>query len=97
MTAVPIEPVPRCCDVHDDWSVLCEHLMAGFPAVPANEVVIEVAKARQAVERFALPQDEQFSTAELMARYHLMVLDGQIMAVARLDPESHVRRAAESA
>lgn len=81
----------RCCDSHDDWRTLAEHLVAGFPSVAAGDVLRELARARDAVVAFSLEGGEQFGVAELMTRHQLMLLSGTVREIARLDPERHVR------
>ena len=85
-------PLPRCCDSHDDWRTLAEHLVDDFPDLPAGDVLRELANAKAAVMEFALDDAEAFSVAELMARHQLMLLTGQVQDIARLDPERHTRR-----
>src|SRR3954447_9190238 len=81
----------RCCDAHDDWRVLAEHLVEAFPAVAAGDVLRELARARDAVVAFSLDDSSQFGVAELMSRHQLMLLSGEVRDIARLDPERHVR------
>src|SRR3954447_4238794 len=83
----------RCCDSHDDWRILAEHLVEAFPAVAAGDVLRELARARDAVVAFALDEKDQFGVAELMARHQLLLLSGEVRDIARLDPERHVRSA----
>ena len=83
----------RCCDAHDDWRTLAEHLIAAFPAVAAGDVLRELARARDAVVAFSLDDSDQFGVAELMTRHQLMLLSGEMREIARLDPERHVRGA----
>jgi hypothetical protein len=81
----------RCCDSHDDWRALAEHLIDAFPAVAAGDVLRELARSRDAVIAFSLEEREQFGVAELMTRHQLMLLSGEVRDIARLDPERHVR------
>jgi len=81
----------RCCDIHDDWRTLAEHLIEGFPSVAAGDVLRELARARDAVVAFSLDTSDQFGVAELMTRHQLMLLSGEVRDIARLDPERHVR------
>jgi hypothetical protein len=81
----------RCCDVHDDWRTLAEHLVEAFPNVAAGDVLRELARARDAVMAFSLEDREQFGVAELMTRHQLLLLSGEARDIARLDPERHVR------
>jgi hypothetical protein len=81
----------RCCESHDDWRTLAEHLVAAFPAVAAGDVFRELARSRDAVVAFSLDTSDQFGVAELMTRHQLMLLSGEVRDIARLDPERHVR------
>lgn len=81
----------RCCETHDDWRTLAEHLIDGFPSVAAGDVLRELGRARDAVLAFSLDVSDQFGVAELMARHQLMLLSGEVRDIARLDPERHVR------
>ena len=81
----------RCCDTHDDWRTLAEHLVDGFPSVAAGDVLRELARARDAVVAFSLDEADQIGVAELMTRHQLMLLSGEMREIARLDPERHVR------
>ena len=83
----------RCCDTHDDWRTLAEHLVEAFPAVAAGDVLRELARARDAVVAFALDEKDQCGVAELMTRHQLLLLSGEARDIARLDPERHVRSA----
>ena len=85
-------PLPRCCDSHDDWRTLAEHLVKDFTGLPAGDVLRELTNAKAAVTGFALDDVEALSIAELMARHQLMLLTGQVQDIARLDPERHARR-----
>ena len=87
-----LEPLPRCCASHDDWRTLAEHLVKDFPAMPSGDVVRELARAKAAAENFGLDVTELFDVAELMARHQLMLLNGDLPDIARLDPERHLRR-----
>jgi hypothetical protein len=87
-----LEPLPRCCDSHDDWRTLAEHLVKDFQALPAGDVVRELSRAKTAAEGFGLTTAEMFDVAELMARHQLMLLGGDLPDIARLDPERHTRR-----
>jgi hypothetical protein len=97
MTAEALPRPQPCCDTHDTWTELCEHLVKRFPEVAAADVVDEVNRARAAIEVFALPLDQQLETGEIIARHGLMIATGQIPDVARLDPESHNKRQREAA
>lgn len=81
----------RCCDSHDDWRTLAEHLVEAFPAVAAGDVLRELTRAKEAVVAFSLDESDQFGVAELMTRHQLMLLSGEVRDIARLDPERHVR------
>lgn len=85
-------PLPRCCPSHDDWRVLTEHLIADFPALPAGDVLRELAQAKAATGTFAVDEAQRLDVAELMARHQLLLLSGDTEDLARLDPEQHSRR-----
>jgi hypothetical protein len=90
-------PTPRCCDCHDGWAELAQHLIDLFPAMRAQEVMDVVLRSRRSVEDFGLPISEHLQTVEIMARYQLMQLTGQVPDNARLKPEEHARRSTKPA
>jgi hypothetical protein len=65
--------IPRCCDVHDDWPVLAQHLLDDFPTASIREVIRTLYKARTVVDGFGLAPPDQLLVAELMTRHRLMV------------------------
>jgi hypothetical protein len=89
--ATDLTQLARCCEAHDDWRVLAEHLVADFPSVAAGDVVRELTRAKDAVAAFALDEADAFAVAELMSRHQLLLLTGEARDIARLDPERHVR------
>jgi hypothetical protein len=91
MTQSDVEPLPRCCERHDDWRTLAEHLVDDFTELKAGDVVREIDRAKQATGQFGLAEAEQLQVTELMARHQLMLLSGRLSDVARLDPERHLR------
>jgi len=96
MTSSTDLKLQRCCDSHDDWRTLAEHLVAAFPSIAAGDVLRELARSRDAVVAFSLEESEQFGVAELMARHQLLLLSGEVRDIARLDPERHMRTAETS-
>lgn len=93
MTAA-VERMPRCCPAHEDWKTLSAHLVAEFPSLESRIVLTEITRSRDSVERFGLGAAEGLEVAEIIVRHQLMLLTGDIGDAARLDPESHRRRAA---
>lgn len=93
MTAVDQDRVRRCCDGHDSWQKLTEHLFSDYSDVPADQVVGQVARAQSAVNTFGIDTAEQLDMAEVLVRHQLMLLTGEVPDAARLDPEVHVRSA----
>jgi len=85
------EPLPRCCERHPDWATLSQHLVDEFPAIPIGDLVREVSRAKDAVERVDLPGDEALEIGELIVRHQLMLRAGHLPDAARLDPEKHAR------
>jgi hypothetical protein len=85
-------PTPRCCPSHDGWAELSQHLIDLFPAMRAPEVLDVVLRSRASVEAFGLPENEHLQTVEIMSRYQLMQLSGQVPDNARLKPEDHAGR-----
>jgi hypothetical protein len=85
-------PTERCCKVHTSWDELADHLVQRFPQIRDSEVVDVVVRSRRAAEDFDLPEDEHLETVELMARYQLLQLSGEMATTVRLDPESHRRK-----
>jgi hypothetical protein len=86
-----LSPILKCCDTHDGWGELAEHLVALFPELRVGEVVDVIRRARHAVNEFGLPENEQLQTVEIMVRYQLLQISGQMVTGARLDPETHHR------
>jgi hypothetical protein len=84
-----LSPVLKCCETHDGWGELAEHLVALFPDVRVGEVVDVIRRARDAVTDFGLPEGEHLQTVEIMVRYQLLQISGQLVTGARLDPENH--------
>lgn len=95
--ALPVDRSAPCCEQHDDWVELCQHLIDRFPDVTTREVVEELSRCRKAIETFGLSDAEQLATGEVMARHGLLVAAGDVADVARLDPESHRRARVVSA
>jgi hypothetical protein len=89
-----VETLPRCCETHPDWPTLSQHLVEDFPDVPVDDLVREVRRAREAVERVSLPIEEALAIGELVIRHQLMMRAGHVREVARLDPERHRRASA---
>lgn len=88
------ETIPRCCDTHLDWPTLSQHLVEEFPEIPIEDLIDEVRRAKDAVERVSLPADEALAVGELIVRHQLMMRSGLTREVARLDPERHRRTSA---
>lgn len=86
-----LSPFMKCCETHDGWGELAEHLVALFPELRAAEVVDVLRRARDAAIDFELPENEQLQTVEIMVRYHLLQISGRLVTGARLDPENHHR------
>ncbi|HVW80150.1 MAG TPA: hypothetical protein VHB69_04330 [Mycobacteriales bacterium] len=79
----------RCCPKHADWRVLADHLLSDFATEPAERVLRYLLDARVLTERMALTDEDALETAELMARYTLMVGLGMLADSARTDPQTH--------
>src|SRR3954453_4701375 len=90
-TAEPT-PLPRCCVEHPDWETLLDHLTTDFNELASNDVLRELARARQAVRIVTLDAADALQVAELIARPQLMLAAGRIGDGPRLDPEVHRRR-----
>jgi hypothetical protein len=86
-----LSPVLRCCESHDGWGELAEHLVALFPELRVGEVVDVMRRSRDAAVEFELPESEQLQTVEIMVRYQLLQISGRLVTGARLDPENHHR------
>lgn len=74
-----------------NWADLCVTLIGEFPSVDRAVVVEEVARARIATGLFGLSIDKQVKSSATIARNNLRLLTGEA-DLARLDPESHIRR-----
>jgi hypothetical protein len=79
----------------EDWATLAHSLVERFPQVAAGEVVENLTRNRRAVESFGVAEAEQRETVELMTRYQLMQLTGEVPDNARYKPEQHVPRIRE--
>jgi hypothetical protein len=86
-----LSPIMKCCETHDGWGELAEHLVALFPELRVGEVIDVMRRARDAVTEFGLPDSEHLQTVEIMVRYQLLQISGQLVTGARLDPENHRR------
>src|SRR4051794_34143710 len=85
-------PLPRCCLEHPDWETLLSHLTTDFTELASNDVLRELARARQAVRIVTLDAADALRAAELTPRPQLMLAAGRMGDAARLDPEVHRRR-----
>lgn len=92
MSAIEVQPMPRCCPRHQSWRQVADHLTRAFPDSPTAEVHGEIVRARGACQRFGLPLDDQLDIAERIARHQMMLRAGQIPDNSRLDPEVHTLR-----
>jgi hypothetical protein len=81
-----------CCDSHEDWPHLTQHLVESFPDIPLVEIVAIVNRTRQAEKAFGLPDAEHLATAEIIVRHQLIQLAGLGRSTPRLVPESHPKR-----
>jgi hypothetical protein len=86
-----LTPVLKCCESHDGWGEVAEHLVALVPDPRVGKVVDVMRRARDAVNAFGLPENEHLQTVEIMVRYQLLQISGHLVTDARLDPESHRR------
>jgi hypothetical protein len=66
-----------------DWATLAQALIERFPQIAAGEVVENLTRNRRAVEAFGVAEAEQRATVELMTRYQLMQLSGEVPDNAR--------------
>jgi hypothetical protein len=88
-----LEKIQRCCEQHDDWPTLAQHLLAAYPEAGIRDVIRELHQAREAVSDKGFDEADQRDLAEVIARNQLMVLTGRAPDAARLDPERHQRTA----
>jgi hypothetical protein len=86
------ERLPRCCEQHTDWPTLAEHLTVAFSQLSEGDIRAELAEARSVIQRFSLEEIDAIEVAELIVRHQLMLRTGEVPDVARLDPETHIRR-----
>jgi hypothetical protein len=86
-----LSPIMKCCETHDGWGELAEHLVSLFPDLRVGEVVDVMRRSRDAAVEFELPENEQLQTVEIMVRYQLLQISGRLVTGARLDPENHHR------
>jgi hypothetical protein len=91
MTAIDSERIARCCDRHADWQTLTEHLVVAFPDAPADDIVRELVRAKEAIDVFGVPEEDRLGVTEVMVWHRLAMLTGRIPDIARLDPERHDR------
>lgn len=90
MSEVADEPVVD--DRDQDWARLAHGLVDRFPRISAGEVVENITRNRQAVQAFGLAEADHLTTVELITRYQLMQLSGELPDNARYKPEQHVPR-----
>jgi hypothetical protein len=74
-----------------NWADLCADLIAEFPAIEPADVIEEVARSRSATELFGLDNAERIRATGTIARNNLRLTSGEA-DLARLDPETHIRR-----
>jgi hypothetical protein len=89
--ARPAESGEPCCPRHVDWPTLAQHLLDEYPDATITAIVREVRRARDAVENLGMDEAEAVGVGEAIARNQLGLLTGQVVDVARLDPERHDR------
>lgn len=70
----PAESGRPCCDQHQDWAALAEHLLQEFPEVTISTVVRELGRAKTAVEETGLQTTEALQTGEAIVRHQLLLL-----------------------
>lgn len=75
----------------NNWADLCADLVGEFPTLDGREVIEAVARARSATNLFGLDLNEQIRATATIARNNLRLMTGEA-DLARLDPETHVRR-----
>ena len=71
------------------WEALRDKLVKAFPDFSAEDVLIEIVHAHDAVEYVGTPEADQIELVEFMARYGLLVRSGRVTPSDRLDPERH--------
>src|SRR4051794_41410194 len=79
-------PLPRCCREHPDWETLLSHLTTDFTELASNDVLRELARARQAVRIVTLDASDALHVAELIARHQLMLMAGRGGGGPRVPP-----------
>jgi hypothetical protein len=84
--------VRRCCRRHEDWDELAQHLIADFPTVAPETVLTQVTRAAAGCDEFGLAETDGRETAELITRYQLMLLTGELVDNARTDPQTARQR-----
>ncbi len=80
----------------EDWATLAQTLIERFPQLAAGEVIENLTRNRRAVEAFDVAETEQRETVELMTRYQLMQLSGEVPDNARYKPEQRLSHTRES-
>jgi hypothetical protein len=91
MSEVADEPVVE--DDHaEGWVDLAHRMVERFPRITAGEVLENLARNRQAAKTFGLTEAEHLPTVEIMTRYQMMQLSGEVPDNARYKPEEHVAR-----
>lgn len=79
-------PVTSCCDHHDDWPTLAQHIADDFADVPVGDVAAELRAAREAVASFQV-EDDALRILETIARHRLLQRADALDRVAGLDPQ----------
>lgn len=90
-----VQPLPRCCAAHPDWTTLGVHLREDFGDLPADLITEELLKARRAVDMFAVDSMDGLQLAELIVRHQLLISTGRAPDIAKLDPQTHARRSGD--
>jgi hypothetical protein len=85
-----------CCESHETWEILFEHLLAEFPTVPPNRVLTLLSQANVSIGPYGLDRSTTLEMAETVARYQLGMTVADTVERARLDPDKRRRRRAQA-
>jgi hypothetical protein len=84
-----VTSTPTRTPADSDWDQVRGNLAASFPEFTADDILLELVNAHDAVEYVGTPEEERLELVEFMARYGLLVRAGRISPSDRLDPEKH--------
>lgn len=90
MAAVHAPEQLGCAHRHADWFAVVQHLVDDFPEVRLADIIREVCRGKDAVERAGLDASGELSIGEGIARRRLLLVVGRALAARCADREMHI-------